>query len=93
MQFADQANQLLLALATNSQSCGFARFTLIFTLFSKNGHLCLQKNKMATTKIKNSRLQQNTNQWVTSQLLRPLFIQSAVRSAVVKVKEGQIYKL
>ena len=52
MQLANQASQLLLALAAISQLFGIVRFTLNLTLFSKYGHFWLQKNKMVTAQMK-----------------------------------------
>ena len=51
MQLANQASRLSPALAANSLSSGIASFIFSVTLFSKYGHVCFQKNKMATAKI------------------------------------------
>ena len=67
MQLANQASQLSLVLAANSQSSSITGFNLGVTLFSKYGHFWLQITRWQWPKSKlEASKQQSTNQWVTS---------------------------
>ena len=81
MQLGHQASQLSLALAANSRLSGIVRFTLSITPFSKYGHFCFQKTtwQRPKSKLEDSK-RQSTNQWVASQPLSPLCIQSMVQT-------------